>query len=119
MLFPSFENSNLVHARPFVEGVYLSSASARSNVENGALSKFRTSYIRIEAVACEAIAMTLAEGSKAARYGVTSLSLPCGLLELRSHRQTVSSSQQDRNWSFPGDSAMHVTCDVCAVKYRT
>ena len=65
---------------------------------------------------CDAIAMTDAEGSKAARYGVASLSLPCGFREFKSQRQTVSSLEQERKASEPGDKATQVTWAVCPPK---
>ncbi len=60
--------------------------------------------------------MTVAEGSKAARYGVARLSLPWALGELRDQRRTVLSSEQERKVSEAGERAMVVTGAVCARK---
>lgn len=62
--------------------------------------------------------MTAPELSKAERYGVGILSLPCGFLEFRSHSVTVSSLPQDTKASLAGERAKQVTWSVTPVKYR-
>ena len=57
----------------------------------------------------EAIAMTLPEGSKAARCGVARLRRAWGCLELRFQRRTVLSREQEMNLSSPGCTARAVT----------
>lgn len=63
--------------------------------------------------------MTDADGSNATRYGVASLSFPCGLRELISQSVTVSSLEQEIKESLPGDMAKQVTLSVWPEKYRT
>lgn len=66
----------------------------------------------MEDVDCDAIAMTDADGSNAAKYGVASFSLPCGFREPRSQTVTVLSFEQERNESLPGETAKQVTLSV-------
>ena len=63
----------------------------------------------MEEVDEEAIAMTLPEGSKDARYGVARLRRACGFLDFRFQRRTVLSREQEMNLSSPGWTARAVT----------
>jgi hypothetical protein len=58
------------------------------------------------------MAMTVAEGSNAAKYGAYRFSWPRALGEFNDHIRTVLSKLQDRNSSFEGDMAMLVTFSV-------
>ena len=57
----------------------------------------------------EAIARTLPDGSKAARWGVARLRRACGFLDFRFQSRTVSSREQEMNLSSPGCTARAVT----------
>ena len=62
------------------------------------------------------MAMTVAEGSYAARVGVDRLRMPCEEGEDRDQRRTVLSREQDKNVSEEGQSARVVTEAVCPLK---
>lgn len=64
----------------------------------------------------DAIAITLAEGSHAARYGVVRLSLPCAFWDRWSQMRTVLSMEQERKSSLPGQISKDVTGAVCPLK---
>lgn len=55
------------------------------------------------------MAMTVAEGSKAAKCGVARFRRPCGEGEERFHRRTVLSREHERNVSEDGFKASAVT----------
>lgn len=64
----------------------------------------------------DAMAMTVAEGSKAARCGVERLRRPCGEGEERFQSRTVLSREQERNVSEDGLRASAVTGAVWPLK---
>ena len=57
----------------------------------------------------EAIAITVPEGSKAARCGVARFRRAVGFLDFRDQIRTVLSRAQEMNWSSPGWTAREVT----------
>lgn len=67
-------------------------------------------------VDAEAIAMTVAEGSYAARYGVERFRRACGDGDCRFHRRTVLSREQERKVSEAGQRASDVTRSVWPLK---
>ena len=64
----------------------------------------------------EATAITVAEGSYAARVGVERFKRPWGLGEFKDQSRTVSSREQERNESEAGLTARVVTGAVCPLK---
>lgn len=70
------------------------------------------SYRRMEELPGEAMASTVADGSKAERYGVWRWSLPAALGELSDQSRTVLSREQDTNVSDPGDRDREVTAPL-------
>ncbi len=66
----------------------------------------------------EAIAMTVADGSYAARWGVARLSRACGDGDARSQSRIVLSREQERKVSELGHTVRVVTGAVWPLKYR-